>query len=333
MRVKNLPSDPQKFHELNTKGWINNLFLSVLTPQEWELILGKPSETESSENIHNNLKKIRNKLYQISPFGNLFEVETQFAITSGIRSLDLLCDGSCGYQSGRITVLYGSFRTGKSQLCHQSIIQAFLLPHSPTTPYTAVFIDTEGTFRPERIMQMAAFHHLSADDVLKKTYIIRVNSITEMKLALLKIQELLQNCIRRGNPIPLLVIDSLTHYYRVEFGKDSQKSTKILAEFQHILSSLSSWAHDYNLVVLCTSQVTASMSDSHFFNVIPLFSTLLNFYCKQWILLSVDPNITETTPTMGRRFAHLINSQTKKETIITYSITDSGVEEDISQKH
>ena len=85
-------------------------------------------------------------------------------MTTGCRDLDAILGG--GMESGSITELYGEFRTGKSQLALTMCVSSFLPNESGGGDAKAIFIDTEGTFRPERLAPIAERYGIDTDFVL-----------------------------------------------------------------------------------------------------------------------------------------------------------------------
>jgi len=73
------------------------------------------------------------------------------SFTTGSKRLDEFLTG--GYKLGTINEIYGEFGTGKTQLCHQLAVNVQLPKDKGGLEANAVYIDTEGTFRPERIIQ------------------------------------------------------------------------------------------------------------------------------------------------------------------------------------
>jgi RecA/RadA recombinase/intein/homing endonuclease len=86
-------------------------------------------------------------------------------LTTGSKSLDSLIGG--GVETWAITEFYGEYGTGKSQLCHQLSVNVQLPPERGGLSGGALYIDTENTFRPERIAQMARHLGLDPEEVMK----------------------------------------------------------------------------------------------------------------------------------------------------------------------
>lgn len=74
-------------------------------------------------------------------------------LTTGSNALDELLKG--GFETGSITEIFGEFRTGKTQLCHQLCVTCQLPVDRGGGEGKALFIDTEGTFRPQRLVAIA----------------------------------------------------------------------------------------------------------------------------------------------------------------------------------
>ena len=74
-------------------------------------------------------------------------------LITGSEQLDTLLQG--GIESGNITELFGEFRTGKTQLCHMLAVMCQLPTNLGGAEGKCLYIDTEGTFRPERLLAVA----------------------------------------------------------------------------------------------------------------------------------------------------------------------------------
>ena len=72
-----------------------------------------------------------------------------------------------------ITEIYGEFRTGKTQICLTMCVTCQLSAESGGASGKVAFIDTEGTFRPERIRPIAVRYNLDPDAVLENIVVAR----------------------------------------------------------------------------------------------------------------------------------------------------------------
>jgi DNA repair protein RAD51 len=113
----------------------------------------------------------------------LLHTHAQQQLTSGSKELDKLLGG--GIETGSLTEVFGEFRTGKTQLCHTLCVTCQLPLDMGGGEGKAMYIDTEGTFRPQRLAAIAARFGLNADDVLENVAYARAHN-SEQQMDLLK---------------------------------------------------------------------------------------------------------------------------------------------------
>ncbi|PJE81652.1 DNA repair and recombination protein RadA [Candidatus Pacearchaeota archaeon CG10_big_fil_rev_8_21_14_0_10_32_42] len=173
-------------------------------------------------------------------------------ITTGSKGFDDLLGGK-GIESRAITEAFGAFGSGKTQLGLSLAVNVQLPPEQGGAGGKAVYIDTEGTFRPQRIKQMAEGIGANGEMVLKNILVARAFNSDHQILLLEKVAEL----IKSGEPIKIVIIDSLTAHFRVEFSGRGQLADRQqkLNRYMHELMRL---AESYNLVVYVTNQVMAN---------------------------------------------------------------------------
>lgn len=117
-----------------------------------------------------------------------------------------------GIETGSITELFGEFRTGKSQICHQLAVTCQLPADNRGGEGKCLFIDTEGTFRPTRLLAVAERYGLNGEEVLDNVAYARAYT-ADHQLALLN-----QACgMMAESRFSLLVVDSCTALYRTDF--------------------------------------------------------------------------------------------------------------------
>ena len=170
-------------------------------------------------------------------------------LTTCSKALDELMGG--GFESQAIIELFGEFGSGKTQIVHQLVVTVQFPTDDGGLDGHAIFIDTENTFRPERVVQMAQAHDLDPDEVLKKIHVARAYNSHHQILLMDKVKE-----IAREFPIKLLVVDSLTAHFRAEFigrGTLADRQQKLN---KHI-HDLQRFAETNNAVVAVTNQVHA----------------------------------------------------------------------------
>ena len=169
-------------------------------------------------------------------------------LTTGSKELDGLLGG--GMETGSITELFGEFRTGKTQLCHTLCVTSQLPLEQGGCEGKAMYIDTEGTFRPQRLIEIAEKYGLDGQDVLDNvSYARAFNSEHQLQLLLQA------SCMMSEGRYGLLVIDSATGLYRTDYSGRGELSARQmhLAKFLRALSKL---ANQYGIA--CVSMPRAA---------------------------------------------------------------------------
>jgi DNA repair protein RadA len=170
-------------------------------------------------------------------------------IKTGIKDVDALIGG--GFETGAITECFGQYGSAKTQIAHWLAVQVQKLEGEQDP--TVIYIDTENTFRPERIMQFAEGSGLDPAEVLKKIRVARAYNSDHQMLLAEKVEDLIRD--QKLN-VKLVIVDSLTAHFRAEFvgrGTLAERQQK-LNKHMHVLSKL---ADVYNLCVYVTNQVMA----------------------------------------------------------------------------
>jgi DNA repair protein RadA len=158
-----------------------------------------------------------------------------------------------GIESGAITECYGEFGSGKSSLAHQLAVSAQLPKEQGGVDGMIVWLDSESTFRPERIKQIAEARGLDADQVLKNIKVARCFNSDHQVLLGEKVEDLIKN---DGLPIKLVIVDSLMSHFRADFsgrGQLADRQQKINKHMHQLLKL----ADTYSLAVYITNQVMA----------------------------------------------------------------------------
>jgi DNA repair protein RadA len=168
-------------------------------------------------------------------------------LTTGSSMLDKLLGG--GIESQSITEFYGEYGSGKSQICHQLCVNVQLPPEQGGLDGAALYIDTENTFRTERIFQMSQSLGLDPEQAIKK--IIFAEAFTSDHQIFL-----LENAdkVIKENNVRLIIVDSLTSHFRSEYlGREMlQERQQKLNKHMHMLIKL---ARGFNAVAVVTNQV------------------------------------------------------------------------------
>ncbi|MGC8533351.1 MAG: DNA repair and recombination protein RadA [Candidatus Parvarchaeum sp.] len=171
-------------------------------------------------------------------------------ISTGSEALNILLGG--GVETQSITECYGEYGSGKSQLAFQLSVNVQLPLEKGGLEGHAIWIDTEGTFRPARIEQLAAVKGLDPKQALQNIKIGRAYSSDHQVLLVDKIPEL----INADPKIKLIVVDSMMALFRAEYvgrGTLADRQQKVNV----VLHNLQRLADRFNVAVYITNQVMA----------------------------------------------------------------------------
>ncbi len=173
-------------------------------------------------------------------------------IPTGSANLNNLLGGK-GVETRSMTEAYGAFGSGKTQLALTLAVNVQMPIEKGGLSGKAVYIDTEGTFRPDRIRQIAQAIDADPQKVLKNILVARAFNSDHQILLLDKITEMIKN----GEPIKLIVIDSLTAHFRAEFAGRGQLADR-QQKLNRYLHNLMKLSEQHNLAVFVTNQVMAN---------------------------------------------------------------------------
>jgi DNA repair protein RadA len=170
-------------------------------------------------------------------------------LTTGSKALDNILDG--GLETQTISEFYGEYGSGKSQICHQLCVNVQLPPERGGLGGSALYVDTENTFRLERIVQMSKHLGLDPEAVVKNIIYAEAYTSDHQMFLLENADEIL-----KANNVKLIIVDSLTAHFRSEYiGREMLASRQQkLNKHMHKLIGL---ARAFNAVAVVTNQVMA----------------------------------------------------------------------------
>lgn len=172
-------------------------------------------------------------------------------VTTGSTELDKLLNG--GIEGASITEVFGEFRSGKTQLCHTLAVTSMLPPECGGNGGKCMYIDTEGTFRPERIEKIAERFDLDYDYVLDNITYGRAYNTDQQYDFITTAFKLMSK-----EKYSILIVDSATALYRTDYSGRGELSARQchLARFLRRLTNL---AETFRIPVLITNQVVATV--------------------------------------------------------------------------
>ncbi len=168
-------------------------------------------------------------------------------VSTNSKELDALIGG--GVEVNSITEAYGKFASGKTQLAMQLSVDAQLPKKDGGLEGTVLYIDTEGTFRPERVEGMAKAKGLDPIEVLNNIAVVRATNTEVQILSAERADKLI-----RDKNIKLIIVDSMTSLFRAEFvgrgalGERQQKLNQHIHRLQNL-------ADKYDVAIFITNQV------------------------------------------------------------------------------
>lgn len=245
--IREIPGvNPAMAEKLEAAGYVSAWTLVVAKPEEVSEKTGIPVVTV--QRIIDNARRMLGIRFKTAK-----EVKQERLnigkITTGSKALDELLGG--GIETKTITEFYGEYGSGKTQICHQLSVNVQLPPERGGLSGRAVYIDTEGTFRWERIEAMARALGINPDVAMDNIYYIRAyNSDHQMSIV-----EELFSFVPRNN-VKLVAIDSVTSHFRAEYpGREhlAERQQKLNAHLHQLLRL----AEAYNIAVVVTNQVMA----------------------------------------------------------------------------
>ena len=250
IKLTDLPGiGPAVASKLESAGIYDLMGLAVMSPMELSELAG------IGEAVARKAIQAARKMMNLSFVDGLEfakKREDIKTITTNSKNLDNLLGGK-GIETKAITEAYGAYGSGKTQLGLQLAVNVQLPVEKGGANGKAVWIDTEGTFRPERIKQIARAIGADENKVLKNIFVARAFNSDHQILLLDRITDMIKN----GEPIRLLVVDSLTAHFRAEFsgrGMLADRQQK-LNKYLHALMKL---AEQANIAIYVTNQVMAN---------------------------------------------------------------------------
>jgi len=232
-------------------------------------------------------------------------------ITTGSENFNELLGGR-GIESRAITEAFGAYGSGKTQVALTLAVNTQLPIENGGANGKCVFIDTEGTFRPARIKQIAEQLGANPEKVLKNIFVARAFNSDHQMLLLEKVNEM----IKAGEPIKLLVVDSLTAHFRAEFSGRGQLADR-QQKLNRYMHDLMKMAETNNLAVYVTNQVMANPAQMFGDPTTAIGGHIVGHASTYRLYLRRGKQ--------GSRVAKLIDSPNLPDNEAIYFVTDAGV--------
>ena len=249
MTIEDLPGvGPATAEKLREAGFEELLAIAVMSPMELA------EQAELGEAVSSKIIQAAKKLANIGGFisGNalLERRKTVQKLTSGTSAMDELLGG--GFETQSICEVFGEFGSGKTQIGHQLAVNTILPTSQGGLNGEVFYIDTEDTFRPERIAQMAVAVGMDPQDALDRIHVARAYNSAHQMLLVDEIKRMAKSI-----DVKLVIVDSLTSHFRAEFvgrgmlASRQQKLNKHLKELKQL-------SDVQNALILVTNQVMSN---------------------------------------------------------------------------
>ncbi len=239
--------------KLNGVGISTILDLAVKSPSEIADAVGSDlaRATELCNKARTKLVELKYLEEDFVPASEIYKKRKAIErISTGSRNLDDLLAG--GIETQAVTEFYGEFGSGKTQICHTLCVMVLQPVEIGGLNGKTIYIDTENTFRPERIVGIAQSRTLDPQKILDGIIVAKAYNSSHQELIVSE----LGNQIRKAGA-RLVIVDSAVAHYRAEFlgrGTLSERQQR-LNKFIHALVRIS---EIYNLAVVMTNQVQSS---------------------------------------------------------------------------
>ena len=231
--------------------------------------------------------------------------------TTGSKKLDEALGG--GVETQALTEFIGEYGSGKTQICLMLSVTAQLPFEDGGLNGNVAFIDTEGTFMPERIYQIASAREMDPQTVANNILVARAYNSSHQCLLIDRLFTLVPE-----NNIKLVVIDSMISHFRGEYiGRENLADRQQkLNQYLHKLIRLS---EAYNIAVVLTNQVQANPSMFFGDPNRPAGGHIMAHACTHRVFLRKGSK--------GIRIARVIDSPYLPEVPVRFAITDKGIED------
>lgn len=249
MTIEDLPGvGPATAEKLREAGFEELLAIAVMSPMELA------EQAELGEAVSSKIIQAAKKLANIGGFisGNalLERRKTVQKLTSGTASIDELLGG--GFETQSICEVFGEFGSGKTQIGHQLAVNTILPLSQGGLNGEVFYIDTEDTFRPERIAQMAEAVGMSPQDALDRIHVARAYNSAHQMLLVDEIKRM-----SKSIDVKLVIVDSLTSHFRAEYVGRGMLASRQQKLNRH-LKELKQLSDVQNALILVTNQVMSN---------------------------------------------------------------------------
>jgi DNA repair protein RadA len=237
--------------------------------------------------------------------------------TTGSNNLNEILGG--GIETQALTEFIGEYGTGKTQICLTLSVNAQLPNEQGGLEGSVAFIDTEGTFMPERIYQIAQSNGLDPKSIADNIFVARAYNSSHQCLLIDKLFTFVPD-----DNIKLVVVDSMIGHFRGEYvGRENLSARQQkLNQYLHKLVRLS---EAYNVAIVLTNQVQANPASFFGDPNKPAGGNIMAHACTHRVFLRKGSK--------GTKIARVIDSPCLPEIPTRFLISEKGVEDATQEDH
>jgi DNA repair protein RadA len=283
------------------------MIMEIFNPTEWARI--HKIQVDDAQTEVNSIRKRENISFTLFD-QTITQNQSKKPITLSSNELTKLLGG--GFIPGDIYLFYGEYATGKTQVCLHACVSLYDMYKDMELPISALYIDTENTFRPERIQEIASEgYNLNNTKVFSRIRVVKASSTEGIYTLLKKIDS-----IGLDKEVKLIIIDSLTNFIRVDLGNEDISNIQVRDKLKRILVYLREITKKYNIVTILNSQVTGFIAENSIFTCRPIMEFVLNHYVDEIVYLHREGDL---------RWADLVNSKWLASRKVSFTISTSGI--------
>ena len=322
LEIEDLPGvGPTTADKLREAGYLTVESIATASPADL---------AESAEIGESTAKKMIKAAREIADIGGFRTGQDVFEQRKQIRKLrtfvpdfDDLLGG--GVETQAITECYGEFGSGKSQIVHQMAVNVQLPESLGGLGGSAIYIDTENTFRPERIEQMVNglsfpdepdLELPTTEEFLANIHVARAHTSDHQMLLIDTARELAAELKSSDYPVRLFIIDSLTAHFRAEYAGRGTLATRQQKLNRH-MHELFKLVDENNAVGLVTNQVMSNPGVFFGDPTRPIGGNIVGHTATFRLYLRKSKG--------GKRIARLVDSPNLPEGEATFMVEEAGL--------
>lgn len=300
---------PANLKKLKDSGIVTVQQLAVSDPTELSIRISCTKES-ATKYIQNSLKLINGNIESdFMSADKILEKRKQLnRISTGSKDFDEFLLG--GIETQSVTEVYGEFGSGKSQLCYTLCVMAQQPIENGGLDSGVIYIDTEGTFRPERLLTIAEARGVPFD--LSRVMGTKMSMSANLELIVRDLAKYIDQFKAR-----LIIVDSIISLHRSDYagrGTLAERQQRLNTVMHHLLRT----AEMYNVAVVITNQVTSDPGQMFGDPIKPVGGNVIGHSATYRIYLKKHGKT---------RVARMVDSPYHEAKEVKFTVTTKGVDD------